>query len=86
MESAPDRWQCRRITLRPLPGGLHAVKAGCNGPARFLGTLAEFDTAQERRDAIDTLALGVLYVCAGLTVLSGLLYIDHVNKMLAARE
>lgn len=36
--------------------------------------------------SVDGLALGVLYLVAGLTVLSGLLYIHHVNKMLAARE
>ncbi len=36
--------------------------------------------------ALDAVALGSLYLVAGLTVLSGLLYIQHVNKMLAARE
>lgn len=35
-------------------------------------------------DSIDTLAVGSLYLTAGLTVLSGLFYIQHVNKMLAA--
>lgn len=37
-------------------------------------------------DAIDSVVLGLLYFTAALTVLSGLLYIHHVNKMLAARE
>ncbi|MFQ5527209.1 MAG: CDP-alcohol phosphatidyltransferase family protein [Thermoanaerobaculia bacterium] len=37
-------------------------------------------------ESIDTLVLGTLYLVAGLTVLSGLLYIHHVNKMLAARD
>jgi cardiolipin synthase len=35
---------------------------------------------------VDGLALGTLYLVAGSTVLSGLLYIQHVNKLLAKHQ
>ena len=37
-------------------------------------------------DTLDAIALGVLYVVAGLTVLSGLLYIQYANNLLAKHE
>lgn len=37
-------------------------------------------------ESLDGIALGSLYLVAALTVLSGLLYIQHVNKMLASRQ
>ncbi len=37
-------------------------------------------------DSVDALAVGILYLVAGLTVLSGLLYIQHVNKLLAKHQ
>ena len=37
-------------------------------------------------DSVDALAVGNLYLVAGLTVLSGLLYIQHLNKLLAEHQ
>ncbi len=36
--------------------------------------------------SVDALAVATLYLVAGLTVLSGLLYIQHVNKLLANHQ